>query len=133
METETNNTEARKKEIYTYKAAWPTYGMAWSRGSAREDLFRMILSSFKEEYSNKIEILRLHRDAHSRGPAFEKLGEFDHPYPATKVMWCPPSEGGSAIQQDLIATSGDYLRLWDVNSVTNQVEMRALLNNNRHT
>lgn len=39
---------------------------------------------------------------------------FDHPYPATKLMWIPDSKGTFP---DLIATSGDYLRLWRVSDV----------------
>lgn len=36
---------------------------------------------------------------------------FDHPYPCTKIMWIPD---GKAVYPDLLATSGDYLRLWKV-------------------
>ena len=36
---------------------------------------------------------------------------FDHPYPTTKVMWIPDSKGA---YPDLLATSGDYLRIWRV-------------------
>jgi len=34
----------------------------------------------------------------------------DHPYPATKVQWAPES----LATKDLFATTGDYLRLWNV-------------------
>lgn len=37
---------------------------------------------------------------------------FDHPYPTTKIQWAPEP---LATQRDLLATSGDYLRLWSVN------------------
>jgi DDB1- and CUL4-associated factor 7 len=58
-----------------------------------------------------------------------KAGEFDHPYPCTKIMWCPynSSSGSSSsgeygrtgAQQtfhtkDLLATTGDYLRIWNI-------------------
>lgn len=36
---------------------------------------------------------------------------FDHPYPTTKIMWIPDTKG---IYPDLLATSGDYLRIWRV-------------------
>ena len=39
---------------------------------------------------------------------------FDHPYPATKIMWIPDQKGTFP---DLLATSGDYLRLWRVSFV----------------
>ena len=36
---------------------------------------------------------------------------FDHPYPTTKVMWIPDP---ATHYPDLLATSGDYRRLWKV-------------------
>lgn len=36
---------------------------------------------------------------------------FDHPYPTTKIMWIPDTKG---VYPDLLATSGDYLRIWRV-------------------
>lgn len=38
---------------------------------------------------------------------------FDHPYPTTKIMWIPDTKG---VYPDLLATSGDYLRIWRVRS-----------------
>ncbi len=39
---------------------------------------------------------------------------FDHPYPTTKIMWIPDTKG---VYPDLLATSGDYLRIWRVKYV----------------
>lgn len=39
---------------------------------------------------------------------------FDHPYPTTKIMWIPDTKG---VYPDLLATSGDYLRIWRVGYV----------------
>ena len=36
---------------------------------------------------------------------------FQHPYPATKIMFMPDKEGA---QPDLLATTGDYLRIWQL-------------------
>ena len=38
---------------------------------------------------------------------------FDHPYPTTKIMWIPDTKG---VYPDLLATSGDYLRIWRVSA-----------------
>lgn len=38
---------------------------------------------------------------------------FDHPYPTTKIMWIPDTKG---VYPDLLATSGDYLRIWRVST-----------------
>lgn len=40
-----------------------------------------------------------------------KACEFDHPYPCTKLLWNPDI---SSSGKDLIATTGDYLRLWNL-------------------
>lgn len=35
---------------------------------------------------------------------------FDHPYPTTKIMWAPEPLANSG--KDLLATTGDFLRIW---------------------
>jgi WD repeat-containing protein 68 len=71
---------------------------------------------------------------------FVKLCEVEHPYPATKVMWAPQTldadsgtgQTGTSPERDLIATTGDYLRIWSVSE--GRCEMRSVLNsNNKHT
>ena len=42
---------------------------------------------------------------------FKAFSIFDHLYPCTKIMWIPDPK---AVYPDLLATSGDYLRLWKV-------------------
>jgi len=60
-----------------------------------------------------------------------RTGQFDHPYPTTKIMWSPvrtPSD------KDLLATTGDYLRLWDVGGDSGaEPKMVSLLNNNKNS
>lgn len=43
---------------------------------------------------------------------YVSTASFRHPYPATKVMWIPDQSLGTP---DLLASSGDYIRLWNVN------------------
>ena len=51
-------------------------------------------------------------------------------YPATKILWSPDRTS----RRDLLATTGDYLRVWSVPEVANEpVEMVALLNNNKNS
>ena len=50
---------------------------------------------------------------------------FDHEYPATKLLWLPDK---SAANPDLLATSGDYLRLWEVDETGKNVTQKAVLN-----
>lgn len=49
---------------------------------------------------------------------------FKHPYPATKLMFIPDKE---CAHPDLIATTGDYLRIWQVKE--EEVILLKLLNN----
>ena len=51
-------------------------------------------------------IVQLDEETHQ----FVDNGGFEHPYPTTKIMWMPESHGS----RDLLATTGDYLRLWNV-------------------
>ena len=54
---------------------------------------------------------------------------FQHPYPPTKLGWVPDREGS---RPDLLATSGDYLRLWrvaDDPGGQQGVHLEKLLNN----
>lgn len=123
VETDTN-----RKEIYTYEAPWTTYSLGWCRRP--DGKFRMAVSSYKEEYSNKVDIIQLQKDEKGNR-VFGKLCDFDHQYPATKVMFAPPKHSSGA-NKDLLATTGDYLRLWTVDG-ENKVDMKALLNSNKHT
>eukprot|EP01135_Chromosphaera_perkinsii_P003162 Nk52_evm51s236 gene=Nk52_evmTU51s236 len=111
---------SNKKEIYTYQAPWTIYAMGWS--AKPDNRFRLALGSFVEEYANKIEIVELNDDQGE----FVSTHSFDHPYPATKTMWVPDKGG---VFSDLIATAGDYLRIWNVRE--DGVENKCLLNNNK--
>ena len=111
----------KRKEIYTYSAPWLIYGMNWSvRADQR---FRLAIGSFEEEYNNSVRIVQLDEESHQ----FVDCGGFEHPYPTTKIMWNPDQSGGS---RDLLATTGDYLRLWNVMD-NKSVRLEALLNNVR--
>ena len=59
---------------------------------------------------------------------FSAKSTFDHPYPTTKIMWIPDSKG---IYPDLLATSGDYLRVWRAGEPETKLE--CLLNNNKNS
>jgi WD repeat-containing protein 68 len=79
--------------------------------------------------------------------------EIEHPYPCTKILWSPEGNkqaaaaggavgGGGASNlgaRDLLATTGDYLRLWSVSddgsgegTLTHKREA-LLINNNRNS
>ena len=114
-----------KKEIYDYIAPHLIYGMGWSY--RKDHSFRLALGSFVEDYANQVELVELVHDAATDDWKFERVGGFDHPYPTTKIMWRPDEQGAD---RDQLATTGDYLRLWDVGEKTT-VET-AVFNNVRH-
>ncbi|XP_050101155.1 DDB1- and CUL4-associated factor 7 isoform X1 [Anopheles aquasalis] len=117
-----SGTTGKRKEIYKYLAPWPLYSMNWS---VRPDKrFRLALGSFVEEYNNKVQIISLDEDTSE----FSAKSTFDHPYPTTKIMWIPDSKG---VYPDLLATSGDYLRLWRAGEPDTRLE--CVLNNNKNS
>jgi len=118
---------AKRSEIYTYEAPWCIYGLAASQRAGSE--YRFALGSYVEEYSNKVQIIQLNEERNE----LVLRGSFDHPYPATKVMWAPEP---LARERDLLATSGDYLRLWHATPSSKRpgdydVKQEAVLNNVR--
>jgi WD repeat-containing protein 68 len=118
-----------RKEIYTYEAPWLIYGMNWSVRPDKK--FRLALGSFIEDYNNRVEIVQLNEENGN----FQVTNTFVHPYPTTKIQWIPDKLGS---REDLLATSGDYLRLWKVEQSNEQqanqsVKMSALLNNNKNS
>src|SRR5665811_1133120 len=46
------------------------------------------------------------------GLDFVKIAEATHSYPVTRILWEPPSSQKQST--DLLATSGDHLRLWSL-------------------
>eukprot|EP00802_Teleaulax_amphioxeia_P014825 Tamp_14904.p1 GENE.Tamp_14904~~Tamp_14904.p1 ORF type:complete len:340 (-),score=49.05 Tamp_14904:424-1443(-) len=114
----------RKKEIFTWEAPWDLYGMSW--GIRPDKRFRLAVGSFIEEYSNKVMVVQLDDE---KG-VFKESACFDHPYPTTKIMWVPDKVGD---RPDLLATTGDYLRIWQVEESGKDVKMLKLLNNNKNS
>ncbi|KFW04821.1 DDB1- and CUL4-associated factor 7, partial [Fulmarus glacialis] len=130
----------KRKEIYKYEAPWTVYAMNWS---VRPDKrFRLALGSFVEdlnaviiiEYFDKmlsfkygflqVQLVGLDEESSE----FICRNTFDHPYPTTKLMWIPDTKG---VYPDLLATSGDYLRVWRVGETETRLE--CLLNNNKNS
>ena len=112
----------KQAEIYTYEAPWLIYAANWS--VRRDKRFRLAVGSFVEEYGNRVEIITLdeERGAFPSTPTHS----FAHPYQCTKLAFIPDVECG---KEDLVATSGDYLRVWNITD--DGVAMRCLLNNSK--
>jgi len=135
--TDTNEAggESQRKEIYTYKSQWPIYAMAWSHRPDPSAQFRLAIGSCVEKYSNTVQIIKKSpagddTDLDYVSNELYKACEFDHPYPCTKILWSP-----NKIGRDLLATTGDYLRLWNLTNDDSRgicvPKKEVLLNNNK--
>ena len=95
--------------------------------------FRLAIGSYVEQYSNAIQIVYKDHATGSEDPQLYEALKIDHPYPCTKVMWTPDRSHGS---KDLLATTGDYLRIWSLSTGVNGVlrhKKEALLDNNKNS
>uniref|UniRef100_A0A7N2M4K6 Uncharacterized protein n=1 Tax=Quercus lobata TaxID=97700 RepID=A0A7N2M4K6_QUELO len=112
----------KKQGVYTYPSQWPVYSLAWSvRGDKNA---RLAIGSFLEDYSNKVELVQFSHDTFDFSTDNRLV--FDHPYSPTNLMFFPSED---TTNPDIIATSGDYLRLWGIHE--DRIELKALLNGNK--
>lgn len=117
--------EARSAEIYTHESQSTVYAMNWS--VRKDKRFRLGLASFREEASNYVEIIQLDEE---RGQFVTDTSlTFRHDYPPTKLAFIPDKEG---TRPDLLATTGEFLRIWRINEGEG-VQLERLLNNNKQS
>ena len=144
----------QRKEIYTYEAPWTVFSLAWSNRMEQQQQqnsqFRLAIGSYIEKYENSVQILK----TRSGGVGEQTMDIYsactiEHPYPCTKILWSPEGMqqisptgvvgGGGASNfgsRDLLATTGDYLRLWSVSPDDEngggllKSKKEAMLNNN---
>ncbi|KAF8059136.1 LWD1 [Scenedesmus sp. PABB004] len=98
--------------------------MNWSVRADRK--YCLAVGSFKQDTQNQVEIIQLDEE-NSRlvcNPALT----FQHAYPPTKIMFVPDRPG---VLPDLLATSGDHLRIWAIGP--GGVTLDRLLTNNKQS
>jgi WD repeat-containing protein 68 len=108
---------------YADNAPWDVFAMAWSHRPDKP--YRLAVASVNECSFNTVEVIQL--DERSR---FQKVAQFAHPFPPTALRFVPDLNGTAT---DLIATTGDALRLWRIHPDTNDVEMCSILGNHLTT
>ncbi|KAJ5412255.1 uncharacterized protein N7487_006614 [Penicillium crustosum] len=127
-----------------YVAPWPIYAVDWCKWPITGNAGfggKLAMGSYLEDSHNYIQIL----DAHWTQPDpdtpdaaageikldYVKTAEATHSYPVTRILWEPPSSQKQST--DLLATSGDHLRLWSLpnsqplqssNSITRPMNQR---------
>ena len=85
----------------------------------------MAVSSYNtDSMNNQIDIIDLNFKAPNEG--FRKINEFKHEFPPTKIMWIPDIEGN---RKDILATTAEYLRVWEVQEETNTYKEHKILRN----
>jgi len=91
-----------------HETPWPAYALAWS--DQPEPRFRLAVGSCVEHESNRIQVVELSED----GRGFAPVAEVEHPFPPTKLMWCP--RGSAKVLPDstldMLAASGTTLTLY---------------------
>ncbi|KEG14944.1 WD repeat-containing protein 68 [Trypanosoma grayi] len=94
--------QQQRPSVLSYSTGWVANGLSWS---TRENApFRFAVSSYIQEYKNHVDIVQKNEEGNLVCRA-----TWEHCYPPTKVMFAPQKAA-----TDLIITTADYLRLWEV-------------------
>ncbi|KAL2258643.1 hypothetical protein VTK26DRAFT_7990 [Humicola hyalothermophila] len=110
-----------------YMAPWALYAFDWCKWAPQANSAgKLAIASYLEDSHNFIQILDAQltptpSDVFVPGGSkyameFTKIAEATHSYPVTRLLWEPPSAQKQST--DLLATSGDHLRLWSLPSET---------------
>jgi len=109
-------------QVFTYVANEFIYAMAFSSRPSYK--FRLGIGSCSDDIDNTIEIIQLNDKMES----FTVRAQTSHKYPPTKLMWIPDL---SESFPDIFATSGESLKIWQVNEDNNKIELKKDLINNK--
>ncbi|KAL9129605.1 MAG: hypothetical protein Q9217_001993 [Psora testacea] len=110
-----------------YLAPWPVYAFDWCKWPGQKQQIgdsagKMAIGSYVEDGHNFIQILETRvtaepdlesmPEASQYSLEYFKTAEATHAYPVTRILWEPSSSKKQST--DLLATSGDHLRLWSL-------------------
>ncbi|KAI0473508.1 WD40-repeat-containing domain protein [Xylariaceae sp. FL0804] len=106
-----------------YLAPWALYAFDWCKWAPQgRGAGKLAIGSYLEDGHNFIQILDTQivstpPDVYTPGSPkqsleFTRVAEATHSYPVTRLLWEPPSSQKNST--DLLATSGDHLRLWSL-------------------
>lgn len=111
------------EQIYTYECDFQNYSIAFR--NRKDNKFQMAVSSYNtESMNNQVDIVDLNFQKPNDG--FTKIHEFKHEFPPTKIMWIPDTEG---TRKDILATTAEYLRVWEKQEETNTFKEHKILKN----
>ncbi|KAL1297890.1 hypothetical protein AAFC00_006409 [Neodothiora populina] len=124
-----------------YQAPWATYAFDWCKWPVHNGngCGKMAVASYLEDPHNFIQIVDTQvvpQEVTSPGAPpyaldFVKVAEATCAYPVTRISWEPPSS--SKQSTDLLATSGDHLRLWSLpqshqSAISNNINRSSAVN-----
>ncbi|RMZ72100.1 wd domain-containing [Pyrenophora seminiperda CCB06] len=124
-----------------YLAPWSIYAYDWCKWSVpgSNSAGKMAVGSYLEDNHNFIRILDTQiapQDVSSPGPTpygieYNAIAEATCSFPVTRMLWEPPSSQKQST--DLLATSGDHLRLWSLpqasgNTMSNTITRSSSVN-----
>ena len=85
----------------------------------------MAVSSYNtDSMNNQVDIVDLNFNKPNDG--FQKIKEFKHEFPPTKIMWIPDIEG---TRNDILPTTAEYLSIWELQEETNTMKEHKILRN----
>eukprot|EP00792_Barthelona_sp_PAP020_P005190 TRINITY_DN2544_c0_g1_i1.p1 TRINITY_DN2544_c0_g1~~TRINITY_DN2544_c0_g1_i1.p1 ORF type:complete len:355 (+),score=80.56 TRINITY_DN2544_c0_g1_i1:50-1066(+) len=105
---------------YQYDSDWPIYAMDWSKNS--EHPFRLGVGSFVESHENYLGIVELNSETNR----MEQTHSSNLVYPPTKILFHPQP---NVIDKEMLATTGDFLRLYTLNESSDDIIQLCKLTN----
>eukprot|EP00039_Didymoeca_costata_P005842 m.85137 g.85137 ORF g.85137 m.85137 type:complete len:341 (+) comp12997_c0_seq4:143-1165(+) len=111
---------ATSSEVIRKSFPWQTFGINWRQKRSR---LQLAVGSFIEKYRNQICILDFDEDT----GCMTDVVTLEHPYPASKIIWMP--DLNEQYEAELIATTGDFLRIWSV--APGKLTQQCVLNNSK--
>ncbi|CAN8101605.1 unnamed protein product [Discula destructiva] len=124
-----------------YMAPWASYAFDWCKWAPQGNgAGKVAIGSYLEDGHNFIQILDTQvtptpADVYNQNGGskwtmdFTKIAEATHSFPVTRLLWEPPSSTKQST--DLLATSGDHLRLWSLPSETPSNPGNSITSRNR--
>ncbi|KAL1314046.1 hypothetical protein HN51_040748 [Arachis hypogaea] len=122
LSIESQSDKMQAAGVHSYVAEWPISCLAWS--VRRDKAPRLAIGSYLEDYTNKVELI--HFNYHTFNFTTDPRLVLDHPYAPTNLMFFPSDNDTNP---DLLATSGDNLRLWQIHH--DHIQLKSLLIGNK--
>ncbi|KAK9465252.1 WD40-repeat-containing domain protein [Lipomyces arxii] len=130
-----NNNPTSRRSAY-YEAKLPLFAVDWSKSLSQRGPGRIAVGTSSDDYGNRIQILQAAflteqqpNGQHTSSLDLHKVADASHAYPCTRLLWDPAGKNISGTGPELLATAGDFLRLWEYSPDTLSLRQISLLAN----